>query len=160
MATLACHAGMRRAEVAIARGDDLMRTVDGWSIIVHGKGGRQRIVPISETLAQMIYEWRPRGGYLFPGQIDGHLSPEHVGKIISRLMPPGWSMHKLRHRYATRGYAGTKNLRAVQEALGHASVATTQRYTAVSENDVRLVSEAASAKIVVFPVTAVNINAY
>jgi site-specific recombinase XerC len=49
----------------------------------------------------------------------------------------------LRHRFASRGYAGTGNLRAVQEALGHASIATTQRYTAVSRDDVRAVSEAA-----------------
>lgn len=54
------------------------------------------------------------------------------------------AMHKLRHRFGTRGYAGTGNLRAVQEALGHASVATTQRYVAVSARDVRAVSEAAA----------------
>lgn len=84
-------------------------------------------------------------GYLFSGQIDGHISPGHVGVLLSRLMPAGWSMHKLRHRYATRGYAGTGNLRAVQEALGHASVATTQRYTAVSSAQVRAVTEAAAA---------------
>ena len=58
-------------------------------------------------------------------------------------MPPGWSAHKLRHRYATRGYAVTRNLRAVQVALGHASVATTQRYTATTEPEVRAVAEAA-----------------
>jgi site-specific recombinase XerC len=52
-------------------------------------------------------------------------------------MPPGWSMHKLRHRFATRGYAGTGDLLAVKEALGHASVATTQLYTAVPRKGVR-----------------------
>ncbi|EUA18515.1 phage integrase family protein [Mycobacterium xenopi 3993] len=56
-------------------------------------------------------------------------------------------MHKLRHRYATRGYAGTGNLRAVQEALGHASVATTQRYTAVSAREIRAVAEAAAHRV-------------
>lgn len=143
MARLACEAGMRRAEVAVCHADDLIHDLHGASLIVHGKGGKQRVVPITKSLAAAIRSYRSFG-YLFPGQIDGHISAHHVGKLISALMPPGWSMHKLRHRYATRGYAGTGNLRAVQEALGHASVATTQIYTAVASTDVRAVSEAAS----------------
>jgi site-specific recombinase XerD len=86
------------------------------------------------------------GGYVFPGQIDGHLSPDAVGRLVSRLMPRRWSMHKLRHRYATRGFNGTHNLLAVRDALGHASVATTQIYTAVTLADVRAVSEAAATQ--------------
>lgn len=148
MARLAAEAGMRRAEVAVAHRDDLIEDLAGWSLIVHGKGGKQRIVPITPSLAEAIRTYRcidymPRG-YIFPGQIDGHISPGHVGVLISRLMPPGWSMHKLRHRYASRGYAGTRDIRAVQMALGHASVATTQRYTAVADREVRAVSEAAA----------------
>lgn len=147
MALLAGQAGMRRAEVAQAHRDDLMQDVDGWSLIVRGKGGKQRVVPVTDALAQEIRNYRPGWspkGYLFPGQIDGHISPNRVGVLISGLMPDGWSMHKLRHRYASRGFAGTGNLRAVQEALGHASVATTQRYTAVASKDVRRVSESAA----------------
>lgn len=143
MARLACEAGMRRAEVAVCHRDDLVEQLDGWSLIVHGKGGKQRVVPITPRLAQEICAYCD-SGFLFPGKIDGHISAEYAGVLISRLMPPGWSMHKLRHRYASKGYAGTHNLRAVQEALGHQSVATTQRYTAVSARDVRAVSEAAS----------------
>ena len=104
-------------------------------------------MPLTDSLVAAIRSYdtgySPKG-YLFPGQIDGHVSPGHVGVLISRLMPEGWSMHKLRHRYASRGYAGTKDIRAVQEALGHASVATTQRYTAVTSHEVRAVSEAAA----------------
>lgn len=65
--------------------------------------------------------------------------------MIGDRMPEGWSMHKLRHRFATKAYAGSRNLRAVQEALGHASVATTQRYTAVSGTEVRAAVAAAWA---------------
>lgn len=148
MARLACEAGLRRAEVAKVHSRDLLSGVDGAELIVHGKGGKQRIVPITPSLAAAIRAAAPRdSGYLFPGQIDGHISPDRVGHLVSRAMPPGWSMHKLRHRYATRGYAGTGNLRAVQEALGHASVATTQRYTAVSARDIRAVAEAAARKV-------------
>lgn len=144
MARLAGEAGLRRAEVAQVHTDDLLIDCDGVQLIVHGKGGKQRVIGITSSLADAIRRASPTGGYAFPGQIDGHVSPDYVGKLVSRLMPPGWSMHKLRHRYATRGYAGTRNLRAVQEALGHASVATTQRYTAVSAQEIRLVSEAAA----------------
>jgi integrase len=152
MARLAGEAGMRRAEVAVTHLDDLLHDVSGYSLIVHGKGGKQRVVPITEHLAQEILEHSDgRGGFLFPGVdrwgnvVRDHVTPQHVGKLIGRLMPKGWSIHKLRHRYATRGYAGTGNLRAVQEALGHVSVATTQRYVAVSQSEVRGVSEAAYA---------------
>lgn len=143
MARLAGEVGMRRAEVAVSRREDLIRDVDGWALIVHGKGGKQRVVPVTDRVADAIRAYCPRG-YLFPGQIDGHISPDYVGRLLSRLMPDGWSMHKLRHRFATRGLAGTGNLRAVQEALGHASVATTQIYTAVANRDVRAVAEAAA----------------
>lgn len=148
MARLAGEAGMRRAEVAKVHRADLIEDLLGWSIIVRGKGDKQRIVPITDTLANGVREYQDGGynpdGFLFPGQIDGHVSAGHVGVLISRLMPEGWSMHKLRHRYASRGYAGTRDIRAVQEALGHASVATTQRYTAVTSREVRAVSEAAA----------------
>jgi len=143
MARLAGEAGLRRAEVAAVHRDDLTSDTDGYSLIVRGKGARQRVVPITDDLAAAILAWCAEG-YLFPGRDNGHLSPDCVGRVLSELLPIGWSMHKLRHRYASRGYAGTHNLRAVQEALGHASVATTQRYTAVTTSEVRKVSESAA----------------
>jgi len=146
MARLACEAGLRRAEVACVHSDDLVNGIDGAELIVHGKGNKQRVVPITVTLAAEIAKATPFGGFLFPGKIDGHMSADRVGHLVSKVMPPGWSMHKLRHRFATRGYAGTGNLRAVQEALGHASVATTQRYTAVAAREIRAVAEAAASQ--------------
>jgi len=149
MALLAGEAGMRRAEVAVAHSDDLIEDLDGWAIIVHGKGGKQRVVPLTDSLAKEIRDYCREAGYLFPGidrwgnSISDHVSVANVGIIISRLMPPTWTMHKLRHRFATRGHGGTGNLRAVQEALGHVSVATTQKYVATSRAEIRAVSEAA-----------------
>lgn len=148
MALLAGEAGMRRAEVACAHYDDLLEDMHGYSLIVHGKGGKQRVVPITQSLAAAI-QAHTRNGYLFPptdsrkGSRNAHVAPATVGDLIGDLMPKGWTMHKLRHRYATRGHGGTGNLRAVQEALGHTSVATTQKYVAVSSRDIRAVSEAA-----------------
>lgn len=46
-------------------------------------------------------------------------------------------MHTLRHRFASRAYRGTRNLRAVQTLLGHASIATTERYTQVNDDEIR-----------------------
>lgn len=148
MARLAGEVGMRRAEVAVCHRMDLFREPGGWALMVHGKGGKDRVVPVTDQLAQAIQEFCP-AGYLFPSHdqwgnvLAPHVSPEHVGKLISKLMPDGWSMHKLRHRFASRGLAGTGNLIAVKEALGHASVATTQLYTAVTRDDVRAVTNAA-----------------
>lgn len=143
IARLAAEAGLRRSEIAQVNADDLVIDLGGWSLIVHGKGGRQRVVPLTDSLADAIRAYRT-SGYLFPGRFDGHISPGYLSRLVSRLMP-GWSLHTLRHRYASRGFAGTGNLRAVQLALGHSSVATTQIYTAVSTRDVRAVSDAAAA---------------
>lgn len=148
MALLAGEAGLRRAEVAVAHSDDLIHDGEGWSLLVHGKGGKQRVVGITDSLAAEIRSYCTGHGYLFPGQIDGHLSDQWIGIMLSRLMPDGWSMHKLRHRFATRGYAGTRDLRAVQLALGHASATTTQRYTAISTREVRSVAEAAGRAVI------------
>lgn len=138
MARLACEVGMRRAEVAVAHCHDLIEDMNGSSILIHGKGGKQRVMPISDSLANDIRKFCPHG-YLFPGQIDGHVSAHHVGKIISALMPDGWSMHKLRHRFATLALAKTGNLRLVQEAMGHSSPATTALYTAVAPSQLRAI---------------------
>lgn len=143
MARLAGEAGMRRAEIATCHRSDLISDVGGHALLVHGKGGKQRAVPITKSLADAIAAYTD-GGFLFPGETDGHLSAGRVGRVLSELMPPGWSAHKIRHRYATRGLAGTNNLLAVSHNLGHASVATTQRYCATTSQEARAVSEAAA----------------
>jgi integrase len=147
IALLAGEAGLRRAEISVVHCDDVYHDGHGHALIVHGKGGKQRVVPLTDHLAAEIRTYRAgRKGWLFVGQIDGHISAHYVGMLVSKKMPRGWSIHKLRHRAATRGYAGTGNLRAVQEFLGHASVATTERYTAVSSCDVRSVSVSAGRR--------------
>jgi site-specific recombinase XerC len=64
--------------------------------------------------------------------------------MVSAVMPDGWSMHKLRHRYATRGLDRTGNLLLVRDALGHASVATTQIYTKIVTEQMRTIADAAA----------------
>jgi integrase len=143
MGRLAGEAGLRRGEVAALRRSDLVHDVSGWALIVLGKGQKQRVVPITDDLAAAILTFCEHG-YLFPGNENGHLSEAWVGACISRLMPESWTMHKLRHRAASRGYAGTRDIFAVMKFLGHESVATTQLYVAITQDDVRKVSEAAA----------------
>ena len=136
MIRLGAEAGLRRAEVAqVHTGRDLFEDLDGWSLVVHGKGGRRRVVPLPHGLARDLLALPT--GYAFPGDHDGHLSPRWVGTLVSRAMPPGWTMHKLRHRFATRAYAVDRDVFTVQELLGHASPATTRAYVAVPRSALR-----------------------
>ena len=141
MIELAAYAGLRCREIALVHSDDLSREITGWTLLVHGKGDRLRRVPIPDPLAAEI---RNANGWLFPGQIDGHLSAAHVSKLMSRALP-GATAHQLRHRFATRAYQlGGRDIRAVQELLGHASVATTQIYTGVESDALRRAALAAA----------------
>lgn len=123
--------GMRRGELARLHVDDVERDLLGWSLRVHGKGGHTRAVPITDTLATAIRTYP--AGWVFPGQIDGHLSPRRVGELVSEVLGPGWTAHTLRHRFATMAYAVDRDLRATQELLGHARPETTAIYTKVPD---------------------------
>jgi integrase len=151
MMRLAAEAGLRRAEVAQVHTRDVVDSCGGAQLVVRGKGGRTRVIPISDSLAAAVRcgaaghtSAMPSSGWLFPTGLGGHITAQHVGKLVARALPDGWSMHKLRHRYATRAYRGSRNLRAVQALLGHSSIATTERYTAVDDDEIRAAAMAAS----------------
>lgn len=152
MLRLAGEAGLRRAEVAKVHTRDLRYSPDGAQLLVHGKGSRERVVPITTGLAACIAAGpagyspgAPKGGWLFPSQRGGHVSPQWVGVLCSNAMPDIWTAHKLRHRFASKAYRGTRNIRAVQELLGHSNVAITERYTAVDDDEMRAAMMAAVA---------------
>ncbi len=137
MVKLASIEGLRAIEISRVHTDDVIEDMVGYSLRVHGKGNKVRIIPLDERLALELTN-RPRG-YVFPGQIDGHLSAAYVSKLLSRALPDGVTGHMLRHRAAGRFYEGTGwDLRATQELLGHASVATTQVYTPARGDQMRL----------------------
>jgi site-specific recombinase XerD len=135
MVRLAAEVGLRRAEVAKVHSRDLFEGTGGWSLLVHGKGAHDRLVPLPDELASELRNLPP--GYVFPGQVNGHLSPRWVGKRVSRLLPEGVTTHALRHRFATRAYALEKDVFTVQQLLGHASPVTTRRYVAVDQEQLR-----------------------
>ncbi|WP_245599473.1 tyrosine-type recombinase/integrase [Nakamurella lactea] len=126
MLRLAAEAGLRRAEVAVIQSDDLIEDLYGWSLVVHGKGDRDRVVPLPASLAAELRSHEP--GFLFPGNEAGHLSPRWVGKLCTRYLPDHWTMHSLRHRFASRAYAVDRDVFTVQDLLGHVSPVTTRMY--------------------------------
>lgn len=135
MVTLGMRAGLRAMEIAQVHSRDIVEDQGGASLRVTGKGGKTRLIPIDDDLALRIMD---RTGYVFPGRINGHVSPAYVSRLVSAVLPAGVTAHKLRHRFATRAYRGSgNNLRAVQELLGHSSVATTQIYTGVDSDELR-----------------------
>lgn len=109
-------------------------------LILRGKGGRERLVPISNRARAAVAEWAqhvPRDSlFLFPSG-KGHLSRVRLHQLIKALAadagipPERVSPHVLRHAFATHLLEGGADLRAVQMLLGHADIATTQIYTHV-----------------------------
>jgi integrase/recombinase XerC len=110
-----------------------------------GKGGKERMVPFgapaAEALEAWLAAWDGRAGTdwdvdrpVFLNHRGGRLSARSVRRVIDRYvaesrLAPGVHPHTLRHTFATHLLEGWADLRAIQELLGHASLATTQRYT-------------------------------
>lgn len=139
MIRLGAECGLRRGEIARVHSDDVVADNAGRSLIVRGKGDKQRIVPLPDDLAGIIMDAR---GYLFPGRFGGHVEESYVGDHISHLLPDGYGAHTLRHRFATVTYATTHDLFVVAELLGHESVETTEHYVAMPDGRLRAATAA------------------
>lgn len=89
---LAGECGLRRGEIAtIHTGRDLIEDLVGWSLIVNGKGEKQRLVPLPMGLASRLLA--ADRGWLFPGAVQGHISVEWVGRLASQVLEEGWTLH-------------------------------------------------------------------
>jgi integrase/recombinase XerC len=141
MAVIAlCYgAGLRIAEaLALTKGD-----LDSDVLRVTGKGGKTRMVPLIAPVRQAIENYLRLSPYklwpedpLFRGVRGGVLSPRLIQMRMQQLrsalgLPPSATPHALRHSFATHLLGKGGDLRAIQELLGHASLSTTQIYTAV-----------------------------
>jgi integrase len=132
MVMLAAYAGLRVSEIASLRTD----AVTGHGLRVTGKGSKTRIIPVHPTVAAPLaaHIRHQRGAWVFPSPVrDDHVGYDYVYKRIKAALPPGFTPHQLRHRFATQAYKGTRDLRAVQELLGHTSPNTTVRYTLIED---------------------------
>lgn len=132
---LAGELGLRRGEIVLVHSRDLDTTPGSESLLVHGKGNKDRRLPLSVGLASDLAALPD--GFAFPGKLDGHLSPTTIGKKISALLPAGVATHALRHRFATRAYEVDHDVFTVQQLLGHASPETTRRYVKTSDASLR-----------------------
>ena len=143
---LAAELGLRRREIVAVHASDVGDGPDGPTLLVHGKGDKERIIPMTPALAAMI-RLGCGGGFAFPGEYrqTGHMSPAWIGKLAGRVLPAPWTLHKLRHRFATVVNDETGDLVVVQQLLGHASLATTQLYVAPNRDRMRAGVLAAAA---------------
>jgi integrase/recombinase XerC len=133
-------AGLRIFEALGLKRKDIEQTD---VVTVLGKGGKQRMVPVLPVITRMVAEYieacpyeLPAQGPLFVGARGRPLSPRIVQLAMARLrgalgLPDSATPHALRHSFATHLLARGGDLRAIQELLGHASLSTTQIYTAV-----------------------------
>jgi integrase/recombinase XerC len=139
--------GIRVSELCAVDVDDIdhaRRTVR-----VRGKGDKERTVPFGIPADEAIDDWllvrssvvTRAGAALFVGARGGRIDPRTVRTAVHRLTAeagvPDLAPHGLRHTAATHVLEGGADLRTVQELLGHATLATTQRYTHVSVERLR-----------------------
>jgi integrase/recombinase XerC len=127
----------------------------GETLVITGKGGKQRFVPVLPAVSKAIADYLAacpfaltKEGPLFVGARGGPLNPRLVQRQVEALrgflgLPETATPHALRHSFATHLLGAGGDLRAIQELLGHASLSTTQRYTAVETERLLAVYDAA-----------------
>ena len=150
--TLMYGCGLRVSEALALKGSDAPLPE---VLRIRGKGDKERLVPVLPAARKAVADYLrlcpfPMSRYepLFRGARGGPLNPRLVAKSMERArlglgLPATATPHALRHSFATHLLAEGGDLRAIQELLGHASLATTQVYTAVDQARLMQVYQAA-----------------
>ena len=140
--TLLYGCGLRISEALALSGRDWPM---GDSLLIQGKGGRERMVPLLPAARQAVADYLrlcphplSADGPLFFGLRGGRLGQQAVSKAMIGLrarlgLPPTATAHALRHSFATHLLAAGADLRSIQQLLGHATLGTTQIYTGIDE---------------------------
>jgi len=143
MAETLYSCGLRISELVALNWADLDPEM-GMVRVRHGKGNKERIVPIGEPAIEALNAWRRNmpvdtgsGGPIFTNLRGGRITTRSVELIVARMLARSGvgnriTPHGLRHSFATHLLDHGADLRSIQEMLGHASLTTTQRYTHVS----------------------------
>lgn len=137
MLLLGSYGGLRAKEIAALHTHD----VQGGSFRITGKGGHTRYVPIHPILKPILALFPT--GFFFASNRNptGHYLPGSITQRLGELLGPGWSGHSLRHHFATTFYQQHRDILALRDLLGHASVQTTMIYTQV--NNEQLIAQVA-----------------
>ena len=134
--TLGLYAGLRAHEIAKIRGEDIDRD----QLYVLGKGGQAAYVP-THPLVWKLALTRPRYGCWFPSHArEGHVTSAGVSAVTSKLFTANGiegSIHRCRHTFATQLLRAGVNIRVVQTLMRHESLASTEIYLAVDDNECR-----------------------
>ena len=124
-----------------------MTGVLGDKLLIHGKGAKERLVPMHDAAIHALNKWLDARGnneskYVFPSNsTTGHITRDGFFKILKKcailagIAPNRVSPHVLRHSFASHLLAGGANLRAIQTMLGHEDISTTQIYTHVMPHE-------------------------
>ncbi len=138
-------AGLRLSELTALDQRDFPRDTDPW-LRVYGKGGRERIVPLTPASMAAVHSYLQSGRPALADADETALFVNHRGRRLSNrgvqyllkqrlqkaAMTARISPHSLRHSFATHLLDGGADLRSIQELLGHVGLSTTQIYTRVS----------------------------
>jgi len=120
-----------------------MTAILGDKLLIHGKGAKERLVPMHDGAITALNKWLKLRGdndskYVFPtNSKSGHITRDGFFKILKKcailsgIEPNRVTPHVLRHSFASHLLAGGANLRAIQTMLGHEDISTTQIYTHV-----------------------------
>ena len=150
--TLLYGCGLRLSEaLGLRRGEAPLSEI----LVVTGKGQKQRLLPVLPAVRAAVADYLAAcphaleaDGPLFVGARGGPLNPRIVQRQMEAVrghlgLPESATPHALRHSFATHLLGAGGDLRAIQELLGHASLSTTQRYTAVETERLLAIYEAA-----------------
>ncbi|MCT4554056.1 MAG: tyrosine recombinase XerC [Pelagimonas sp.] len=153
--TLLYGCGLRISEALNLKGRDLPL---GESLRIIGKGNKERIVPLLPVARRAVEEYlqlcphpMERESPLFRGVRGGALNPRLVQKVTEKArmqlgLPATATPHAMRHSFATHLLEAGGDLRAIQELMGHASLSTTQTYTAVDQAHLMKIYDACHPK--------------
>jgi len=150
--TLLYGCGLRLSEaLGLRRGEAPLSEM----LVVTGKGSKQRLLPVLPVVREAVADYLAAcphalaaDGPLFVGARGGPLNPRLVQRQMQAVrgylgLPESSTPHALRHSFATHLLGAGGDLRAIQELLGHASLSTTQRYTAVETERLLAIYDAA-----------------